>query len=54
MTCYNGSFKLFLLTVFFAVSNILFGWQTTRAQKSQTKIYIETLAQTDAEMNAKQ
>src|SRR2546422_5017822 len=54
MTCHNGSFKLFLLTALFAVSHILFGWQTTLAQNSQTETYFETLVQADAKMSAKQ
>lgn len=54
MTRYNGSFRLFLLTAFFAVSNILFGWQTTLAQNPQIEAYFETLAQADAKMSAKQ
>lgn len=54
MTCCSGSFKLFSLTAFFALSNICFGWQTTLAQNSQTETYFETLAQADAKMSAKQ
>jgi cytochrome c-type biogenesis protein CcmH/NrfG len=53
MTCWSGSFKLVLLTAVFAVSHNLFGWQTTPAQ-TQTETYLETLAQADAKMSARQ
>jgi len=54
MNCSIISLKLFLLMTFFAASHILFGWQTTLAQKSQTETYIETLTQADAKISAKQ
>ena len=54
MNCSGISLKLFLLMTFFAASHILFGWQTTLAQKSQTETYIETLTQADAKISAKQ
>ncbi|MBA3599825.1 MAG: tetratricopeptide repeat protein [Acidobacteria bacterium] len=46
--------KLFSLIAVFALCLILFGTQTTLAQKTQTEIFVETLAQAEAKMQAKQ
>ena len=46
--------KLFSLTAVFALCLILFGMQTTLAQKTQTEIFVETLAQAEVKMQAKQ
>ncbi|HEV8160441.1 MAG TPA: tetratricopeptide repeat protein, partial [Pyrinomonadaceae bacterium] len=46
--------KLFSLTAVFALCLILFGTQTTLAQKTQTEIFVETLARAEAKMQAKQ
>ena len=39
--------KLFSLIAVFALCLILFGTQTTLAQKTQTEIFVETLAQAE-------
>ena len=46
--------KLFSLIAVFASCLILFGAQTTIAQKTQTESFIETLLQAEAKMQAKQ
>jgi tetratricopeptide (TPR) repeat protein len=45
---------MFLLTIAFALSHISFRVQTTLAQKMQTEIFVVTLAQAEAKMQAKQ
>ena len=54
MSCRNLSRKSFMSAAIFTLLCVLSGWQATLAQKPQTEIFIETLAQADAKMQAKQ